>query len=69
MSPDVGLEMGLEIASARVVTAFGGILDLKWMLKVGVLDNVPKKTCGAFERAGKRRVLGGGRSDPFDITI
>ncbi|TGO36963.1 hypothetical protein BHYA_0110g00290 [Botrytis hyacinthi] len=72
INPDVGLAMGLKTASARVVTAFNGSLSAKWTLDEGVVDviiNAPNNTSGVFEMAGTRKVLAGGNSYRFNISI
>lgn len=72
INPDVGLAMGLKTASARVVTAFNGSLSAKWTLDEGVVDviiNAPNNTSGVFEMAGTRKVLAGGNSYRFNVSI
>ncbi|KAF7891701.1 hypothetical protein EAF00_008003 [Botryotinia globosa] len=72
INPDVGLAMGLKTASARVVTAFNGSLSVKWTLDKGVVDviiNAPSNTSGVFEVAGTRKVLSGGNSYRFNVSI
>jgi hypothetical protein len=61
IDPSVGISMGLKMASASVVTAFGGNLELSWQLDKGILSvlvHAPSGTKGTFMGLGSIDKLG-----------
>ncbi|CZR62695.1 related to alpha-L-rhamnosidase A [Phialocephala subalpina] len=71
INPSAGLAMGLKKASAKVVTAFGGNLEVQWKVSgEGVLSvtiKSPRATSGVFELNGTQKVLRG--SDEYAFTV
>ncbi|KAH7317833.1 glycoside hydrolase family 78 protein [Rhexocercosporidium sp. MPI-PUGE-AT-0058] len=73
VNPSGGLAMGLRRASAKVVTAYGGNLEVQWSVKsnntLNVRISAPKKTSGTFEFHGVQKVLSGKSQYSFSVTI
>ncbi|KAH8588304.1 Six-hairpin glycosidase-like protein [Bisporella sp. PMI_857] len=71
INPSVGVANGLKNASARVVTAFDGFLEVQWRITNGttmvVSVKAPRRTSGVFEMGTTRKVLSG--SDVYQFTI
>lgn len=71
INPSGGLAMGLKKASAKVLTAFGGNLEVKWQVSgadlLDVTINAPKGTSGMFDLGGVQKVLRG--RDEYNFTV
>ncbi|KAM0351682.1 hypothetical protein ACHAPU_002692 [Fusarium lateritium] len=71
VGPEGGIVMGLSRAHGRVLTAFGGPVEVVWEIKgekyLEVVIYAPKKTSGVFILGDVRKVLCG--KSPYKFTV
>lgn len=72
INPSMGVKIGLKIASAKVVTAFGGALEVQWSITKTTMEvsvKAPKNTRGVFEMGTVKRVLSGSAAYRFTLEL
>ncbi|KAH6693450.1 Six-hairpin glycosidase-like protein [Plectosphaerella plurivora] len=73
VGPEAGVQMGLGHASARVVTAFNGTLQVDWTRQgndtLKVVIEAPKGTSGTFEYVGIWKILCGKTRYELEVAI
>ncbi|KAF5676577.1 is able to hydrolyze alpha-1 [Fusarium heterosporum] len=73
VGPEGGIAMGLNSAHARVLTAFGGSVEVVWKVKdkkhLEVVIHAPEKTSGVFTLGNLRKVLCGKSHYKFTVDL